>query len=374
MLTLVTALLLAHDGGVTLLFGGDIIPHTPIKTAAKKHGWGPMFAPLTGAFADADFVIVNMEAPVVQLKKPEDEEKVFWAPPELPRALASAGVDVAGFANNHCLDQHREGITSTRAFLADAGLRSFGCDTDAEKAWRPLVLEHEGLRVGLFGFTRFLNGFNNKPDVTLPHVPALQYDGAPIGGSKTVDDVLTMVRTYASQVDALIVYVHWGNEYQPAPRPQDRVLAAQLLDAGAFAVIGMHPHVLQPVEYVARADGGVGLVAFSLGNLLSNQDYGNASGLKRDELLLKLELLRTDAGVQLGAVTPLPATTEHLPRGRVQVSLVEDDLRAIDARLAALAEAKQDKKVRQEKLQLLQRKRVATARLKRIAEFTKAMR
>ena len=111
-------MLLAHDGGVTLLFGGDIIPHTPIKTAAKKHGWESMFAPLTSAFADADFVIVNMEAPVVQLKKPEDEEKVFWAPPELPRALARAGVDVAGFANNHCLDQHREGIASTRALMS----------------------------------------------------------------------------------------------------------------------------------------------------------------------------------------------------------------------------------------------------------------
>lgn len=370
LLALAAALVTGSDGGVTLLFGGDVIPHTPLKTAAKKSGWEPVFAPLADAFADADFVVVNLEAPVVQLKRPEDEEKVFWAPPELPRALARAGVDVAAFANNHCLDQHRDGITSTRAFLADAGLLSFGCDTDADKAWQPLVLEKNGVRVGLFGFTRFLNGFNNKPDVTLPHVPTLQYDGAPIGGSKTVDEVLELIRQHASQVDALIVYVHWGNEYKAEPKPQDRELAAQLLNAGAFAVIGMHPHVLQPVEYVARADGGAGLVAFSLGNLLSNQDFGNASGLKRDELLLQLELLRTDAGVQLGAVTPLPATTEHL-RNTVQVTLVEDELRAIDARLEALAG---DKKARAERLQLLQRKRVATARLKRIADFTKSLR
>lgn len=370
LLPLVASLLLSNDGGVTLLFGGDVIPHTPIKTAAKKSGWDPIFAPLADTFADADFVVVNLEAPVVQVKKPEDEEKVFWAPPELPRALVRAGVDVAGFANNHCLDQHREGIVSTRAYLADAGLLSFGCDLDEEKAWRPLVLEKNGLRIGLFGFTRFLNGFNNRPDGGA-HVPALQYDGAPIGGSRTVDGVLAMIRTYSAQVDALIIYVHWGNEYQPEPKPQDRELAKQMLEAGAFAVIGMHPHVLQPVEYVARDDGGVGLVAYSLGNLLSNQDYGNANGLKRDELLLKLELLRTDAGVQLGAVTPIPVTTDHQPRGRLQVLVVQDDLDTMNARLEEIAN---DKKAKVEKLKIKQRVRVDEARLKRISGFTKSLR
>ncbi len=369
LLALVASLVVSNDGGVTLLFGGDVIPHTPIRTLAKKTGWDPIFTPLINEFAAADFVIVNMEAPVVQLKKPEEEEKVFWAPPELPQALARAGVDVAAFANNHCLDQHREGIVSTREYLADAGLLSFGCDIDQEKAWQPLVLEKNGLRIGLFGFTRFLNGFNNKPDGGA-HVPALQYDGAPIGGSRNVEDVLAMIRTYSARVDAFIVYVHWGNEYQAEPKPQDRELAKQMLEAGAFAVIGMHPHVLQPVEYVSRDDGGVGLVAFSLGNLLSNQDYGNASGLKRDELLLKLELISTDAGVQLGAVTPIPVTTDHLPKGQLQVQVVKDDLDTMNARLEEIAK---DKKAKFEKLKIKQRVRVDEARLKRISEFTKSL-
>lgn len=370
---------------VTLVFGGDVIPHEPLKDVAKARareadggvsghdGWASMLDGLAPALERSDFAIVNLEAPIVTLARPETGGWLFSGPPALLGALKAAGVDVATFANNHCLDQHREGIVSTREHLEAAGLRSAGADLDAARAWAPLVLEKNGLRVGVLAVTRFLNGFNNKKDEALPHVPAVPYDDTPIGGGRSVEAFLAHVRAQAQAVDALVVFIHWGAEYKPAPAPEDRRLAQQLLDAGAFAVIGHHPHVLQPVEYLARADGTRGLVAFSLGNLLSNQDPGDPRSPKRDGLLLELELVRDAPGepVRLERATGVPLVTAHRGRGRarsVKVVRVEAELAELDTRLLELA-ARTDKAAKAERRRLEAERRVLLERSARIASF-----
>lgn len=369
---------------VTLVFGGDVIPHDPIKHVASMRarageapnndGWDHVLGPLAPALQRADFAVVNLETPIVTLKKPETGEMIFNAPPALLGALKRAGVDVATFANNHCLDQHREGITSTRAFLAEAGLLTAGAADDAQAAWTPLVLEKQGVRVGVLAVTRWLNGFNNKKDEALPHVPAVPYATEPIIGGRSVDALLTVVRERAAEVDALIVSIHWGAEYKSAPAPEDRKLAQQLLDAGAFAVIGHHPHVLQPVEWLERSRGGKGLVVFSLGNLVSNQDYGDVNGAKRDGLLVELELVRDTPGgpVRLEAVRAVPTATENvLGRGKrrnVQAVLLDDELLAIEERLVELA-GRPDAGAKKERKVLEARRQVGLKRRERIGSF-----
>lgn len=373
-------------GRMTLVFGGDVIPHEPIKAVAaaravkgedgNNEGWDHVLGPLSPAFTRADFAIVNLETPIVTLKKPERGDLVFSGPPALLRSLKKVGVDVATFANNHCLDQHREGIVSTREHLKEAGLLSAGADVNADAAWTPLVLEKNGLRVGILTFTRFLNGFNNKKDVTLPHVPVLNYPYEPIVGSKTFDEVYELIRARAAEVDALIVFVHWGAEYRFEPAPEDRKLARAMLDAGAFAIVGHHPHVLQPVELVERSAGGRGLVAFSLGNLLSNQDAADANGPRRDGLLLELELVREDGVVRLAGATPIPIGTENTPgsgkKRNVQAMLVDEQLAAIEDRLVELA-GRREPAAKKERLTLEWRRKVALSRRARIKTFTKSL-
>lgn len=371
---------------VTLVFGGDVIPHEPLKQVARRYarqgpegslnndGWDHVIAPLSPVLRRSDFAIVNLETPIVTVKRPETGDMVFNAPPALLGALKAAGVDVATFANNHCLDQHREGIVSTREYLAAAGLLSTGCDVDAARAWTPLVLEKDGLRIGLLAVTRWLNGFHNKKDESLPHVPAVPYKAEPITGGRSEADFLALVKARAAEVDALIVSIHWGAEYKFAPAPEDRKLAQQLLDAGAFAVIGHHPHVLQPVEHLERSQGGRGLVAFSLGNLVSNQDYADPRGAKRDGLLLELELVREAPGaaLRLERVTGVPVATENRlgdrKRRNVQAVLLDEELAAVEDRLVELA-GRPERAAVDERRRLLLRRQVAMERLARISSF-----
>ena len=366
------------------MFGGDVIPHDPVKYVAAMHRldgeaannevWDHVFGPLAPAFNRADFAVVNLETPIVVVKKPEKGEMTFNAPPPLLAGLKRAGVDIATFANNHCLDQHREGITSTRDYLADAGILTAGAGRNAEEAWNPIVVEKDGLKIGILAVSRWLNGYHNKKDEKLPHVPTVPYPIEPIVGGRSIDDFMALIRERAAEVDALIVSIHWGAEYKFAPAPEDRKLAQKMIDAGAFAVIGHHPHVLQPVEFLERSQGGRGLVVFSLGNLVSNQDFDNPNGAKRDGLLVELEIVREtpEGAVRLESVHAIPVAGENtLGKGKarnVQALLLDDELAAIEERLVELAD-RNDAPTKKERKALEERRKIGRARRERIAGF-----
>jgi len=370
---------------VSFVFGGDVIPHAAVKQVARANdwtvepedggeaasrnhdGWDHVFGPLAGYLSVADVAVVNMETPLTESKRPLRGFETFSAPPSLAEGLRAAGVDVAMFANNHCLDQGRPGIVETRRLLDEVGLQSGGAAKTKDEAWRPLVLEAHGLRVGLLGFTRFLNDHLNGR-ASQPYVPIVHYRSQPEAGGLNEKQLVEKVRAAAEQVDALVVVPHWGNEDQETPREDDRKLAKAMLEAGAAVIVGSHPHVLQPVEAVTRDDGTVGLVAFSLGNLVSNQGERDAAAATRDGMLLRFELVRADGAVRVENVSVVPVFTANrsAKKGRnVQPVVLAEERTAMQARLEELA-ARTDKASREEQKQLTRRLRLATAREKRI--------
>lgn len=362
---LVAVALCAPPERVELVFGGDVIPHTAVKNAARP-GWAQVFGPLAEPFRRADIAVVNLETPLTENPKAVTAEMLFNAPAALALGLKTVGVTIASFANNHCLDQHRPGIVETRRHLAAAGLLSVGCDASEAQAWEPLVVERHGLRIGFLAFTRFLNDFHNASDPKAPHVPLVHYDTDPETGGYDEDELLPLVKAAAAKCDALVVMPHWGDEYQPKPKRSDRQLAMQLVEAGAAAVVGHHPHVVQPIETVVRADGTEAVVAYSLGNLVSNQDAQNALSAKREGLLLRLVLARPTPGasVRVTFAEPLPVWTENggdaLSKAkRLQPLVVDHELETIDARLGVLAGASD--RVSQGERVLLERRRALLA-------------
>ena len=120
-----------------------------------------------------------------------------------------------------------------------------------------------------------------------------------------------------------MVSIHWGVEYAPAPRPEDVETAHKFLEAGASAIVGHHPHVLQPVETYRTADGRDTVIFYSLGNFLSNQSRNYVDGLMpdkdgdpRDSLIGLFSAVRRDYGpagvrVELGHVGILPVWGEN---------------------------------------------------------------
>jgi poly-gamma-glutamate synthesis protein (capsule biosynthesis protein) len=394
---------------VELVFGGDVIPHGEVKEAAADHarllqegggpprslnneGWDHVFGPIADVLRTADVAMVNLETPVSGDPRAPTAPLIFDAPPAMLRALASAGVDVVSTANNHAFDQRRAGVSATWKHLAQAGLRSVGSGSSEAAAWEPLILQKRGMRIGFLSFTRWLNGAHNpnEPDSS-PHVAYVPYNAKASGTWLAPEAAVELVRAAARRCDALIVAIHWGIEYSHAPRPEDRKLAHALLEAGALVIIGHHPHVLQPIESYRTSSGRDTLVAFSLGNLIANQDrhyvHGRRSeeaGNKRDSLLLRLSLSRPQAGapVVLAGSSVLPVWIENnhyvaLGRGKVarhiQPVLLDEELQVIHERLVALAAraVTQPRAVRQERTALERRLDMARRRRELILQIAR---
>ena len=162
----------------------------------------------------------------------------------------------------------------------------------------------------------------------------------------------------ARQADAVVVSVHWGIEYEQQPREAEVALAHRLAEAGALVVLGHHPHVLQPVELYPRADGRTALIAYSLGNFVSNQSRHYLHGVTpekvgatRDGVILRAELARRDYGrgvvrVELAGADWLPLWTENdtddaerrlrKSRPAIQVVSIDRALAGVQRELAEL--------------------------------------
>lgn len=403
-LLLVPVLCAASPTRVELVFGGDVIPHGEVKRVAELHartgakpadggaapslnheGWDHVFGPITDVLRTADVGVVNLETPVTDNRKAVTRELLFNAPSSMVHALASSGVKMVSTANNHARDQHPEGLLETLRHLDAVGVRHAGTGASKAAAWEPVFMDVRGVRLGFLSFTRWLNGFSNPKDEASPHVAFVPYPVHRFHRGLTPEEAVEAVRAAAARCDALIVLVHWGTEYKDSPHPDDRKLGHALLEAGAKAVIGHHPHVLQPLEAYATADGRRGLIAYSLGNLVANQDRfyrpapsgKGAAGDKRDSMLLRVSLVRPEPGapVALEDVSVLPVWIENNAVGRgskearnIQPVLIDRELEAVADRLAVLAArpAPLDKAARAEKVELERRLAGAQFRRERI--------
>ena len=233
----------------TLLAGGDVL-----MERSERLGLDP-FQSIEPGLGSADLSVVNVEMAISDRGTPQDKTYVFRAPPSAARRIAAGGVRIANLANNHAMDYGGDALADTIDLLEGAGVATIGAGRDIDEAYRYRILTTDGgVSVAFVGASHvvpanFAAG-SSTPGVASAHPPALAR-------------VLDTVRAAVAAADAVVAIVHWGIERDPCPNDAQRLLAQQLLDAGADAVIGHHPHVLQPV-----VSTGEKLVAFSLGNFI----------------------------------------------------------------------------------------------------------
>jgi poly-gamma-glutamate capsule biosynthesis protein CapA/YwtB (metallophosphatase superfamily) len=160
--------------------------------------------------------------------------------------MRDAGFDVISLANNHVFDFGAGGLEDTLAHVRAAGLEPVGAGVTAEEARREVVVEVRGVRVGFLAFTEMTN----------EHLSSTGFVGR-------LDQATARVAEVSARVDVLLVSLHWGVQFHARPGRWQRRLAQRLIDAGADAIIGHHPHVLQTVETYAGKP-----IVYSLGNFV----------------------------------------------------------------------------------------------------------
>jgi poly-gamma-glutamate synthesis protein (capsule biosynthesis protein) len=244
----------AYGEPVRLAFAGDVHFAGFLGPALDADPAG-LLAPLGDLVGGADIAVVNLETAIVSADHPPAAKQfTFGAPPLALTALAGAGVDVLAAANNHTVDYGEGGLADTLAAERATGVPLIGVGADEDEAYAPWVADVRNRRVGVISATQVL-------DDELIWDWKAGPDRAGVASAKHQQRLIRAVQAARRQVDTLVVYLHWGVEGASCPSADQRVLAEQLVAAGADIIVGTHAHTPQGAGRLGSA-----VVAYGLGN------------------------------------------------------------------------------------------------------------
>ncbi|MDD7352737.1 MAG: CapA family protein [Peptoniphilaceae bacterium] len=247
---------------VKILAMGDMIFHQPIVKNYKtneSYDFTPIFTNISTDINEADIAIANFEGSVNSNRKLSGFP-LFNYPKETIYSLKNAGFDAISTANNHALDTGTEGVLETISHIKESGMNSFG--TLSEDEDKGIIIEKNGIKIGLISFTETLNGMDSL------------IRGREYYVNTFAQNVEADIKNLKNNSDIVIVYAHWGNEYQLIPNERQVNLKNRLQEYGADIILGSHPHVLQKYE-VEEKNNKKYFTIYSMGNALSNQRVEN---------------------------------------------------------------------------------------------------
>jgi poly-gamma-glutamate capsule biosynthesis protein CapA/YwtB (metallophosphatase superfamily) len=259
---------------LSLLFTGDIMGHgvqiKSAQTGKNQYDYNPCFKYIKPLVEKADLALCNLEL-TLPGKAPYTGYPQFRSPDALADAIKNAGFDVVFTANNHSNDSYASGVTSTIETLQDLDLHQTGTFKNAaeRKLNYPLIVYKKGFKLAFVNYTYDTNGIPNQ---------------APTIVNLIKDDLIEadLAEAKAQKPDFIIAVMHWGLEYQLKENDEQNRIAKLLIKNGADLIIGMHPHVVQPIrrETANTPDGQrkEAIVVYSLGNFISNQKQPNTDG------------------------------------------------------------------------------------------------
>jgi hypothetical protein len=240
---------------LTILFAGDLMPDRGTREVIEVHGMDYLFENVRNVFKNADFAVANLECVVCDTTcKPADKEFTFRTNPEWLSSLKKNGITHVTLANNHSCDFGEKGVKQTISNLSQYGIKSIGYNQNNNAASEPVLLKKGKNVVAVFS-SCFLK--QNCKLISSENVSGLS------------EKIKAYKAAHASTI--IIVCLHWGVEMISTPTTEQVEQAHQLIQAGADAIIGHHPHVVQTIE-VYRGK----YIFYSLGNFIF--DTGHSPG------------------------------------------------------------------------------------------------
>lgn len=260
---------------------GDILIHAPVQRSAAANAGGvgfdfdPMFDDVRELITGSDLAICHQETPIsadnTNLSVPNTLS--FNAPRELAVGLVNAGFDGCDTASNHTWDRTLTGVQQTSEVLDSVGLRHVGGAGSAEEMASPPIYSVKGVQVGHLAYSYTV--FNNfGPNTQFP--PEAPWMERMLWPVLDVEGILADAAAIKARgAEVVVISMHWGDQYVAQPTAdQTRLAEALLASPDVDLILGDHVHVIQPCQKV-----GDKYVIYGMGNFLSNQAPGQASGL-----------------------------------------------------------------------------------------------
>lgn len=252
------------SNSVTLLAVGDNLIHIEVvQSGMGKDGslnYDHLYDEIRDEIMAADIAVVNQETILGGKDLTYSGYPVFNSPTEIGDALVAAGFDVILHATNHTMDKGLKGVINTLDFWDKyPDITVLGINRTKEDRDKIPIIEKNGIKIAMLNYTYSLNGYKIPKDK--PYLVNML-------DKKQMEEDIKKAR---AEADFVIVFPHWGTEYVYEPVKSQKDLVAFYYGLGVDLVIGTHPHVLQPVEWISSDTGHNMLVYYSLGNFLSYQ-------------------------------------------------------------------------------------------------------
>ena len=227
---------------VTLLTFGDLMLDRYVKKIIDKNGKDYPFQNIKRVLIGNDLTLANLEGSFTdfQPKSLNPDNTSFTFDSDLIPTLKKIGFNIFNLANNHSLDFGEKGFAQSQTYLKSNNMDYFGSPLNNNHF--SIIKNIRGVKIGFIGYNEFDNSDFNK--------------------------ILEEIKKIKQETNFVVVYAHWGIEYQTTFSKTQQEKAHQFIDAGTDVVLGSHPHVVEPIEvYKNRA------IFYSLGNFLFDQTF-----------------------------------------------------------------------------------------------------
>lgn len=245
----------ASTSTVELAAVGDILLARGVESKIEKFGAVYPFAKVKHILSGADIAFGNLENPITEKCGKLDKKYSFQAKPIYTNVLSNAGFDILSLANNHSFDCGQIGLFETFENLKKEKLLWIGAGKSKTEDNSSVYIEVKGIKFAFLGFTAI------SPSKELAEISHISI--------ATAENVKNSVSAAKQKADVVIVSIHWGTEYDLRPNTEQKTLADIAIKAGADAILGHHPHVLQDIDLIDRPNATEqAIIAFSLGNFV----------------------------------------------------------------------------------------------------------
>ncbi|WP_304149358.1 CapA family protein [Helicobacter bilis] len=254
---------------LTLIMGGDALLHTAVYNDAKytlpqekdskakptfSYDFSKMFIHAAPLISQYDLAFYNQETILGGKELGLSSYPAFNSPQEFGDCMINLGFNLISLANNHTLDRGEKAIINSREYWSKKPVIAAGSYISENERNTAKIYEKSGITYTLLAYTYGTNGIpipkNKEYLVNVYNKEMLKKD----------------IENVRNKVDLLMVSMHWGNEYDFKPNKEQEEFAHYLSTLGVDIIIGHHPHVVQPIEWINNT-----LVIYSLGNMISAQ-------------------------------------------------------------------------------------------------------
>jgi len=253
-----------NDKYISIVTLGDNLLHMPVINSGKQsdgtYDFSHLFEKLQPKIKEADIAVIGQETVFGGEDKGYSGYPLFNSPSDMGKTLVNEGFDVVLHASNHILDKGVSGVENTLEFWENyPEVKVLGINKSQEEKETVEVIEVKGAKLALLNYTYGTNGLMLPSDK--------KYLVNYIDENKIYTD-----SAYAEEnADFTIAFMHWGTEYSIKPDSFQKELAKKMCEWGVDLIIGSHPHVIEPVEWIEAENKNRMLVYYSLGNFVSRQ-------------------------------------------------------------------------------------------------------